>query len=268
VRIAVFVISLAEAEQRRLVITDYLSRLGLPWSFFDALRYPNTAHDKAYAGLTPGEVGCFLSHRAVWNHISTSDIDYAVILEDDTVLIPTLDYDALFASLHRFGVECIRLAVDRIEHAKPLVSLGTSIGMVSRLTAPRFGLGTAAYAITPHAARLLHSAASDIRTPVDLWLERYHNHRLPVFSLLPPCGVIMRSQPTTIEGRETAEPRSTGSYVFARATQALADIRDNWQLSKLDYALRRRADSVQPGAAHWPYSQLRRRVKRLLRLSP
>jgi glycosyl transferase family 25 len=267
-KIAVFVISLADAEQRRRVITDYLSRLGLPWSFFDARRYdPSDQEVSQRADMTPGEIGCFLSHRALWNHIATSDLDYAVILEDDTVLLPTLDYHALFAALRRLDVECIRLAINGLHCAKSLVGLGVPLGKISRITSPRFGLGAMACAVTPRAAHQLHLAASDIRTQIDLWLERYHNHRLAIFSLSPPCAVIMRCFPTTIQGRKTPQPPSFLDYARARAAQFLADRRDDWQLSKLDNALRCRADALEPGTARWPYSQLRRQLKRFLRWS-
>lgn len=272
-RIAIFAISLADAEERRRAVADYLSRLGLPWRFFDAHRYGlNGAHDgpatDADTGMTAGEIGCFMSHRAVWDEVSKSNLDYAVILEDDAVLVPTVDYHALFASLQRLGVECVRLALDTIEHAKPLVSLGASLGMISRLTAPRFGLGLAAYAVTPRAAGQLYSAASRLREPVDLWIERYHNHRLPIFNLMPPCGVIIRSYPTTIEGRNRIQPRSLLRYALTRSAQELADLRDNSELARLDNALRRRADALEPGSAHWPHSQLRKQFRLFQHRSP
>ncbi|MAI68498.1 MAG: glycosyl transferase family 25, partial [Rhizobiales bacterium TMED143] len=33
--------------------------------------------------LSPGEVGCFLSHRACWQRIVDQDLPYALIVEDD-----------------------------------------------------------------------------------------------------------------------------------------------------------------------------------------
>lgn len=40
----------------------------------------------ADSGLTPGEVGCFLSHRAIWEKLLRSDDDHALVLEDDVRL--------------------------------------------------------------------------------------------------------------------------------------------------------------------------------------
>ena len=36
--------------------------------------------------LRPGEVGCFLSHRAVWAALLESNADAALVLEDDVEL--------------------------------------------------------------------------------------------------------------------------------------------------------------------------------------
>ena len=38
--------------------------------------------------LTRGELGCFLSHRAVWQQVVQKKIPYALIMEDDCVLYP------------------------------------------------------------------------------------------------------------------------------------------------------------------------------------
>jgi glycosyl transferase family 25 len=269
IKIAVFVISLSDAEERRKIVAEYLSRMDLPWSFFDAVRgMPKDLQAgltiESRSNLALGEIGCFLSHRAVWKEIATSDVDYAIILEDDTVLLPALDYRALFALLQQLRIDCIRLVVERIERAKALVNLGAPFGMVSRLTSPRFGLGTAGYALTPSVAGQLHTAASNINAPVDLWLERYSNHQLPIYNLLPPCAILMHC-PSTITHRNVDQPRSILDYAFARIRQLLADCRDDWQLSRLDKLLRKRADSFQPGMANWPYSQLRKSLRRLLR---
>ena len=71
VRISVFVISLPDATNRRRVIEEYLSRVDLPWQFFEAERYVSGISERDYgvkcAGtLSNGEVGCFLSHRSLW----------------------------------------------------------------------------------------------------------------------------------------------------------------------------------------------------------
>jgi GR25 family glycosyltransferase involved in LPS biosynthesis len=41
--------------------------------------------------LTRGELGCFLSHRAIWQRVVDADLPYALIMEDDCLLFPTVD---------------------------------------------------------------------------------------------------------------------------------------------------------------------------------
>ena len=40
--------------------------------------------------LTRGEIGCFMSHREVWKHIVQENIPYALIMEDDCLLYPSV----------------------------------------------------------------------------------------------------------------------------------------------------------------------------------
>lgn len=49
---------------------------------------PITEKDKSLFkknSLTPGEIGCFLSHYYVWKKLIDSDYDYFVVSEDDSV---------------------------------------------------------------------------------------------------------------------------------------------------------------------------------------
>ena len=40
-------------------------------------------HSPAWRKLTPGEIGCFLSHREIWKKIVQQEITHAIICEDD-----------------------------------------------------------------------------------------------------------------------------------------------------------------------------------------
>lgn len=42
------------------------------------------------SGLTPGEIGCFLSHRAIWGKLVGSTDEHALVVEDDIRLSGTL----------------------------------------------------------------------------------------------------------------------------------------------------------------------------------
>jgi glycosyl transferase family 25 len=119
VDIPVCVISLAESTGRRNRIENILSQLDIDFEFFDAidgrafdvLNHPLYDERKRLAQygrhLNGGEIGCLLSHKAIYQKMVEDNIDKALILEDDVILrddfVPVLqkilkldiDYDAV-----------------------------------------------------------------------------------------------------------------------------------------------------------------------------
>lgn len=94
----VFVINLKRSEGRRKDMSERLGKLGVPFSFFEAVDGHALDIDNlpAYDGLKrrlffgrdlrKGEIGCLLSHRAVYQHMVDNNISAAVVLEDDVFL--------------------------------------------------------------------------------------------------------------------------------------------------------------------------------------
>lgn len=93
-----YVISLPEAKERRAQIKEQLGRFSIEFAFFDAVdgrQYDVNAHT-AYNGkkrrkffgrdMTGGELGCLLSHRAIYQNMIAQNTEIALILEDDAVL--------------------------------------------------------------------------------------------------------------------------------------------------------------------------------------
>jgi glycosyl transferase, family 25 len=269
-RVAIFVISLQDAEKRRRVMAEYLSRVDFPWSFFDAVRYKPDAvqgNDRVEirGELSNGQVGCFLSHRTLWKEIADSQFDYAIILEDDTVLIPSLDFAALFSRLSQIGISYIRLTTHQIVKAKTLIMLGDLFGLVCRILKPKYGLGTGAYALTPEAARQLYTSAVCVDNPIDLWLEQYSNHGVAIYNLFPAAAIEIRTQ-STIQA-PASKRDGFMAYVIRRIIRGVLDGLDQRKLSRLDDVLRKRADLLYPGMAVWPRTELRRHCRRLLGLA-
>lgn len=93
-----FVISLPEAHARRQAMKVQLDRLGIEFSFFDAVdgrgfdvpSHPayDAVRRRAFFGrdMTGGEIGCLLSHRGLYKKIVEEGLDAAVIFEDDAML--------------------------------------------------------------------------------------------------------------------------------------------------------------------------------------
>jgi glycosyl transferase, family 25 len=270
IRITIIVISLPHAVSRRQVVEQYLSKINLPWRFFEAIRYrsDSSENDKGVRvsnlEVDEGNVGCFLSHHSVWKEIKELDVDYAIVLEDDTVLIPSLDYCALFSLLREIGIDFIRLTTHQIERAITLARLGPLYGLLYRVTNPRHGHGTGCYAVTPRAAEMLYAAVSRIQEPIDLWLECYRNHSIPIYNLFPAAAIEIRSQSQITP--KLQRPATLIDYALKRLERGFEDGVDQWRLSRLDDALRKRIDRLHPGMAVWPHSELRKHLRKLMRV--
>lgn len=96
--LSIFIVSLKSDLIRRNTIASFLTNNGLDFNFIDAvygkdLKDPelsllpiNTAESRLKRKLTPGEVGCTLSHLKVYSQLASSDHDWVCILEDDALL--------------------------------------------------------------------------------------------------------------------------------------------------------------------------------------
>lgn len=99
----IFVINLPEDLVRRAVIEKQLNELGLTYELFPAIRgkllspaekaqhYDETWYIRHVGRpALPGELGCALSHIAIYRLILERNIPHALILEDDAWLNPNL----------------------------------------------------------------------------------------------------------------------------------------------------------------------------------
>lgn len=108
-------ISLPAARERRAFMREQFARMAMPATFFDAIAVaPESVDDvPGYAlsrrlhrfgyGLTPGEIGCYMSHRGVWRQFLESDGEVCCVPEDDALLLddfPKAVEDAAAARAH------------------------------------------------------------------------------------------------------------------------------------------------------------------------
>lgn len=88
-----YVISLAADSDRRQHIGDEFARQGLAFSFFDALNGEAGLSLAQRLGirvrtdvLSAGEIGCLMSHIAVWQQALADEQEYIAVFEDDVYL--------------------------------------------------------------------------------------------------------------------------------------------------------------------------------------
>src|SRR6185437_3700529 len=119
--------------------------------------------------LTPGEIGCALSHIGVWKKVARDGLA-AVILEDD-VEIPSSFERFYFKDLPLFLQRCDivkfeGLFFDHTSRSGPVLHNGSSTKLIVTF---RPTLGTAGYALTRRGAEALLSRTAKIKVtlPID-----------------------------------------------------------------------------------------------------
>jgi len=193
----VYVINMAENTTRMSAVSKALSRLDIPFQRFDAVNGralslaerariydPQENARKFRLPLIPGELGCYLSHIALWRKIAKSDAPGAVILEDD------------FAPEAHLGEVLRRLSADsgpwdmvKLYSRRPAARmirerpLGPGLRLALPYQIPNTMLG---YVIRREAAVRLLRDALPIARPIDEDHKRFWEHGLAIWLVLPP----------------------------------------------------------------------------------
>lgn len=220
-----FVISLPGAARRREYMSDQLGRLGMPFEFFDAVDgralgeesvrcvYDEEAARKTFWGpLNRGEVGCALSHIAIWRTIMAQRLDHALVLEDDAVLDPATP-EVLAALPQRMNPDDVVLLVKTNDNTFFFRQAGLPAGR--RLVYVNQPLYTATgYVLGREAAGRLIERALPLRAPIDFW---YHDVGFkgvtPIRAVHPELVSQLEDprMPTQIGGRERHLGRQAGA---------------------------------------------------------
>ncbi|HNV35514.1 MAG TPA: glycosyltransferase family 25 protein [Rectinema sp.] len=196
-----FVISLPEDIARRASIETQLEQLGIEFEFFDAVRgsekisdprwYDDAAARKLEGrSLKPGEVGCALSHAAVYTEIAQRGLPWALILEDDAALAPDLPQvlsllerkyleqgDLVVLSRCDFYLPWTRKKVtDRYQMVTPIFIKEGSIAQ------------TVGYIITQEAAVQIRNINIPVKFPADSW--GYYRHHVRFKGIIPSLSLV------------------------------------------------------------------------------
>ena len=180
----IFVISLPGTDERRSYISEQLGKLGLPFSFFDAVNgyeLDVLSHEN-YNGkkrrllfgkdLTQGELGCFLSHKKIYQKICNDNLESAVILEDDVILHE--DFPKILSTLskHQDHFDLVRfLGSPKVmkRGGRKLIPLNDPYWLIRMPTAPG---GAHATLVTQNGAQKLLHSMQRTAYPIDTLLGR------------------------------------------------------------------------------------------------
>lgn len=208
----IHVVSLARSPERRARSSARLGALGLSFTFFDAV--DGRALSEAELGalelearaaffshpLARGEIGCFLSHKRLFELGADDAAPMRLVLEDDADVDETLPaLLAQIAALEKFdliwlcgGPKAKRYAgerrlTDKFNLVRPYESKSTTQGyVVSRAGAAK---------LARHCARLID--------PIDIAIKRYWEYGGDVFNVMPSAcwNFADLEEASTIDGR-------------------------------------------------------------------
>ena len=226
----VFVISLPNANERRTFMKMQLEHLGLDYEFFDAIPGSEYFDDPRWyddvsarrledRSLRPGEVGCALSHAAVYEEIVKRGLSWALILEDDAILHN--DLPSILKVLENDKIEQGDVIfLERCDHYKwgSKQPLWKQFSIVDPILV-RYGNNAqaAGYIVTAKAAAAMSKVNIPVRFPADNW--GYYRRLVRFRGVVPTLTLIrqntsLNSQTTEKGTRQAFHPYSIWTYLW------------------------------------------------------
>lgn len=180
----IFVISLKRAQDRREVISEQMHRLGLPFEFIDGVDGKSLT-DKQIEGLadqkwayrnegrffTRGEIGCYASHLLAYQKVVEDDLSYALILEDDAWLTPSIvgvleEMENVISPLNNDVYLLQEIGPGRFKKKGKQIPVVNNLFKLQEL---RSAWWAHAYVVTNKSARSLIAALTPVRHVSDCW---------------------------------------------------------------------------------------------------
>ena len=219
----IFVISLARAKDRRAFMQKQLQDARLEYEIWEAIDgktlspadYQIPLNDEYWRKrrgwkLTPGEIGCFLSHWTLWREVANRGISVALILEDDAVLPRDMNFlpevlqaktDWEFMRLHLFKSRPYSVA-ESLPSGRKIVVFRKRIG------------GTVAYLVRLETAHKLLRICDEMRMPVDWMFGEWWRNGLKEYGVIPPpFGHADGESMIAVSGVRRKMPRTFGEHL-------------------------------------------------------
>lgn len=130
--------------------------------------YCRKVHEPRYPfELSAGEIGCFLSHRNLWQSMVDHSIPMALIVEDDIEFqLPMFDQTLKFAAQNARPGDYIQFQVRNLFKTESELT-----GAIQLIDPPVVPLRTSAQLVTLDAAARLLAASQRIDRPVDTFVQ-------------------------------------------------------------------------------------------------
>lgn len=199
--IDILIINLERAKARKKAIQEQFKGCEITFNFFTAVDGINTPqhplfkkyNDKARQqsgsnSLSLGQLGCYASHYEAWRYCVEKNTAI-IIMEDDAVINP--EKLAAFINLASNDLPkqytCIRLFPNTSKYGdtRSIPSLQTNDMTISKFQKGHMR-GTA-YFLTPTAAATFLKASNEWKYELDIFIDRFWEHKVECYGLIPPC---------------------------------------------------------------------------------
>jgi glycosyl transferase, family 25 len=202
-----FIVHLQRSKGRKAQVQDLVSKAPYTTQVVDAVDgskltqaeisscYSQTSQlQPAYPfALNVGEMGCFLSHRKVWQEIVDQGLDAGLIFEDDVHIDPSVFEPACaLAARHveKFGY--IQFQVRKVIDQGHVLEKDDGVKIVQPQVTP---LRTSAQFVSRNAAKKLLDLTRKFDRPIDGFLQLYWETGLHIVCVVP-SGVSDRTAAT------------------------------------------------------------------------
>ncbi len=236
---SIFVISLAREAERRARMQQELA--GFDFEFFEAvdgslLDADDYGHrlDAEWLRIMRGrklsaeEIGCFLSHYGLWEHIVEAEISCALVLEDDARLED--GFQEIVAEAMKIQAQWDVVYLAAIKKPLRMVRMIAALNGCRWLIQCRRRTGGVGYLIRLDAAKALLHHCWRIRAPIDYLYTGWWENGLRVYAV-DPAIIRHAGMPSTIaiDGawpklKRTAVERAAG-YLYRKADMLLSRAR-------------------------------------------
>lgn len=136
-----------------------------------------------YKELSRGEIGCYLSHRKIWQKIVDDKIEYAIILEDDFAIVG--DINKTISTLNSIDFEWDYIKLATYKKRTRNIAFSQPINNMNLVLFNKAMAGTCAQAVSYSGAKKLLLNSSKFGRPVDIDLQYWWEKNIELFALLP-----------------------------------------------------------------------------------
>ena len=192
----VFVINLDKSTERMAFMQQQLEQLNIEYervpavygkelsqSAIDAVFDTKNNLEQNDKVLNVGEIGCYISHVNCWNMMLEQHLDYALILEDDSILSPELS--SLITSVSQLSTQWDYIKLCHGRKQKEVIDSIELNDEFSLSTCLKLPSSTRGQFVSLSGAKKLLATAMPITRPIDIDIQFWFEKKLNCFVVRP-----------------------------------------------------------------------------------